>query len=362
MTSLTARRIAAVGIAGVLALGASGCGSQPLAANAATITNLGDGAADVHISRADFQDRVQELVENDRFRALLVDNEVDVTDESLDARITASLLTQMITQAAIDAEFEARDATVTEANREQAREQVAQQFGGQEVFAEFSESFQAELVEDAARTFAVLDTYLVEPTDADARAFYEENREQFDCASGREVAHILVADRAAADALMARLAAGEEFAALASENSTDTGSAQAGGSLGCLMEGAFVEEFQTAADNAALGTPVGPVQSEFGNHIILVTPYENSFENSYARVAEALQAQSQQDAQAAISRRLSGMEVDIDPRYGTWGESPNPELAGQFQVIPPESADVRDQREPTTTTTTPLGAGPGAVP
>lgn len=82
--------------------------------------------------------------------------------------------------------------------------------------------------------------------------------------------HILVADQAIAVTVIERLNNGEDFAVLAKELSTDTGSAQNGGDLGWFGSGAMVAEFEAAA--FALENPgdytTTPVGSDFGFHII----------------------------------------------------------------------------------------------
>ncbi|MBE0681780.1 MAG: peptidylprolyl isomerase [Anaerolineales bacterium] len=82
--------------------------------------------------------------------------------------------------------------------------------------------------------------------------------------------HILVADEQAAKDIIVRLQNGEDFATLAKELSTDTGSGANGGNLGWFGSGAMVAPFETAA--FALENPgditTEPVQSDFGYHII----------------------------------------------------------------------------------------------
>ncbi|MBQ1612035.1 MAG: peptidylprolyl isomerase [Alphaproteobacteria bacterium] len=63
----------------------------------------------------------------------------------------------------------------------------------------------------------------------------------------------------------------KSFAKLAKENSEDPGSAANGGDLGFFAKGDMVPEFSNAAFNAKPNTVVGPVQSQFGYHIIMVT-------------------------------------------------------------------------------------------
>jgi foldase protein PrsA len=80
--------------------------------------------------------------------------------------------------------------------------------------------------------------------------------------------HILVDDEALANDLYDRAGAGEDFAALAGEFSTDTYSAASGGELGWSPTSAYVPEFAAAADALAVGAISAPVKSEYGWHII----------------------------------------------------------------------------------------------
>ena len=86
--------------------------------------------------------------------------------------------------------------------------------------------------------------------------------------------HILVAEEVTAIDLMAALAEGESFAALAIANSLDTASGQNGGELGWAQVSNYVRPFAEAALAAEPGAVVGPVQSEFGWHIIQVRAIE----------------------------------------------------------------------------------------
>lgn len=82
--------------------------------------------------------------------------------------------------------------------------------------------------------------------------------------------HILVADEVTAKDIIEKLKNGADFAELAREFSTDTGSGAQGGDLGWFGKNQMVPEFETAA--YALENPgdftLEPVQSQFGYHII----------------------------------------------------------------------------------------------
>lgn len=83
--------------------------------------------------------------------------------------------------------------------------------------------------------------------------------------------HILVATEEEANDVLARLEAGEDFAALAEELSIDTATGQNGGALEPAVPETYVGPFADAIRDAEVGAVVGPVQSEFGYHIIEVT-------------------------------------------------------------------------------------------
>jgi peptidyl-prolyl cis-trans isomerase C len=83
-------------------------------------------------------------------------------------------------------------------------------------------------------------------------------------------AHILVATLEEAEALKAELAAGADFAELAKTKSIDTGSGANGGELGWFGMGVMVKPFEEAVVAAKLGEVAGPVQTDFGQHLILV--------------------------------------------------------------------------------------------
>lgn len=83
--------------------------------------------------------------------------------------------------------------------------------------------------------------------------------------------HILVKTLEEADDVMKKLEDGSTFASLASEFSTCPSSAR-GGSLGSFSPGTMVAEFDEVifSPETNIGEVAGPVQTQFGYHIIVV--------------------------------------------------------------------------------------------
>ncbi len=132
----------------------------------------------------------------------------------------------------------------------------------------------------------------------------------------RTARHILVASAEEAEEVVALLADGADFAALAAERSTDPGSAAQGGLLGARERGSFVAEFDAAVWTARLGVVLDPVQSQFGFHVIEVV------EESRTPAAELSGSERRRLAGAEIDALLGGAvaaaEVTVRPRIGTW--------------------------------------------
>lgn len=82
--------------------------------------------------------------------------------------------------------------------------------------------------------------------------------------------HILVATEDACNELKAKIEEGEDFAAVAAECSTCPSGAQ-GGDLGEFGPGQMVPEFDQVVFSAEVGALHGPVQTQFGFHLLEVT-------------------------------------------------------------------------------------------
>jgi len=131
--------------------------------------------------------------------------------------------------------------------------------------------------------------------------------------SGQQVhaRHILVDTEDAAKAARDRIAKGEDFATVAKEVSTDTGSKDKGGDLGWFAKDQMVTEFSDAAFSLPVNEISQPVKSTYGYHIIQVLEkadnraYEQSYVDQLKATKYSEWVSGQESANGAVQRQDS---------------------------------------------------------
>lgn len=121
----------------------------------------------------------------------------------------------------------------------------------------------------------------VQVTDEEVKKFYDENLSRYQVAEERRASHILIPvaasapaeekakAKAQADDLLAQAKANpKKFGELAAKFSKDPGSAEKGGDLGFFTRGLMVKPFDEAAFSMKVGEIVGPIETQYGYHII----------------------------------------------------------------------------------------------
>ena len=136
-------------------------------------------------------------------------------------------------------------------------------------------------------------------SDEEVEQYYTENNLLYKTAEERRVSHIIIefgddeaAAKAKAEALVAELANGADFATLAQENSDDTFTAENGGDLDFITAGMMDEAFDKAAFSLAqVGDVSDVVETEFGFHIIKLTDIKPEEVTPLAEVSEEIRNQ-----------------------------------------------------------------------
>ncbi|HEX7148332.1 MAG TPA: SurA N-terminal domain-containing protein [Actinomycetota bacterium] len=147
------------------------------------------------------------------------------------------------------------------------------------------------------------------------------------------VRHVLVKDKAKADAVREELASGGDWAAVAKESSIDTQSKDKAGDLGFNAKGATVKPFETAEyklagqgdckgkSSGSCESPISqPVKTQFGYHVLQVVGVRlPKLDNELrAKLEPAVKDRRQQAVQRWFDEQVKGAEVVINPRFGTW--------------------------------------------
>ena len=184
-----------------------------------------------------------------------------IVDGTAPAELTTQWLDSWIFFTAVGLEMEDRGIVPTDAHAEAA---VTELQGSDPAFDPAGPGGPLRVVQWSLR-FAAIDWTTTVFPDASPVEPDPDNPPNMLCSN-----HILVETEEQAQAVIARLDDGEDFADLAMELSLDTGSGPLGGRLGCVGEGTFVAGFEAAAYPADDGEVVGPVQSAFGFHVIEV--------------------------------------------------------------------------------------------
>ena len=234
--------------------------------------------------------------------------------------VVAQLMPQLVEIEIAKAYAEEQGITVTEAEVngeiESLKDQVAQQAQAQGQDVSREEAFdqalqQVNLTEQQLRQQVREQLPIqkvqkrvaggVGPSQDEVEQFYQQNKvAQFTTPATRCTRHILFNkdQKEKAEEVKKQLQDGGDFAALAKQYSQDPGSAEQGGDLGCIGKGETVPNFEEAVFNAKQGEIVGPVETEFGYHLLEVTDIREESIQPLSEVEAQIRDQLTSDAQA----------------------------------------------------------------
>jgi peptidyl-prolyl cis-trans isomerase D len=151
---------------------------------------------------------------------------------------------------------------------------------------------------------------------------YEAGRAGYTKPEERRASHILVAVKAdakpeekaaakkKADALLQQARANPgKFGDLAKASSEDPGSAPQGGDLGLFARGSMVKPFEDAVFAAKEGDILGPVETDFGFHVIRVTGIDPGRTRAFEEVRGELEQEiKRQKAQARFAQAADQLQ------------------------------------------------------
>lgn len=297
---LPARRrtaTALVTLVGALAL--SSCATFSRNSNAAVVNGN-------EIPRDRLESFIDEFAANQQFP--LVDGVLQLDD-------ARNLLAGMIKADAYTSFLRDQGKPLTEAQRDKVREQLIDRNVG-----ELSKALQTLVVDVNAATEAI--TELDAPTDKKIEALYAERPSLTGAMCAK---HVVVKKKETAEKVLSRLAKGAKFVDMAKKYSIEPAAKTTGGALEgqsadgktspCMSILEYQQNFDPAFTRGAIaaraGVPYGPVQSSFGWHVILLSPWDE-VKDDVLSLVEA------EPGPNLATGWLANADITVDPAYGRW--------------------------------------------
>ena len=310
----------------------SGCGVK----TAQTIIKVND----TKITQAQFDEMLDREANNSAFAQMKM-NIKDPNNTFIYNLVKSRIVNELVIKALLDEEAKKRNIKVTKADLDEAIKVVVDKVGSKEQLDKIlkhngisAADFKKDLKEQVKMKKLAESLGAAEVSDAEVKAYYDKNIDKFKYPDRVRASHILIAvnpeemtevvksepankdlsevqiKSKVGEQIMAKEAKAKEilaqvkkdpstFAKVAKEVSEDPASAEKGGDLGFFAKKEMVPEFANAAFGAKPNTIVGPVQSQYGYHIILVTDRmaagQEPFEKVKSNIKEFLVNEKQLD-------------------------------------------------------------------
>jgi peptidyl-prolyl cis-trans isomerase D len=182
-------------------------------------------------------------------------------------------------------------------------------------YAAHQNDFRSEESADLDYLELTLDDYRQPVEESAILEAYELSKQDAQYKTQNRVSHILFEPGDAGDVqqrvakAQEKLASGVSFAEVAKEFSQDAGSAEKGGDLGYSTGDTFPQPMEAAIAQLAPGVVSGPIQSDAGTHLILVTERKQGQQPGLEEVRQQLQDKIQaEQARAALLHAVESLK------------------------------------------------------
>lgn len=176
-------------------------------------------------------------------------------------------------------------------------------------YADMVEKIKVELASHMAATSVVEG---IQVSEEEERDYYEANLSQFEEGAQVRARHILVDSKEQAEQVAAEITDGLAFEEAAQKYSTCP-SKDKGGDLGYFSQGQMVPEFEKAAFAGEPGKIIGPIETQFGHHLILVEDKKQASQHPFGQV------QAQIHQQLVTARQQAAYQAKVEELSAAYG-------------------------------------------
>ncbi|MBR3995830.1 MAG: peptidylprolyl isomerase [Clostridia bacterium] len=147
-------------------------------------------------------------------------------------------------------------------------------------------------------------------TDEEVKKFYDEHKAELMGGETVEASHILVDTKEKAEEILAEINEGKISFEDAAKEHSSCPSSQQGGNLGQFGRGQMVPEFDKAVFEMNDGEIAGPVQTQFGYHLIKLNKKNEAKEIPFDEIKAQLSQKVLSDKQqAAYASKLNQLKI-----------------------------------------------------
>ena len=341
---------------------------------------------DTKISQAQFDKIFDRQIQHSMFAKMGIDVK---KDNFLYYMMKERIVNELIVRALIEQEVAKRGIEVTNDDVEEAVKDIIDKLGSKEQLDQVlkqnnvsAADFKRDLKEEVKMKKLAQNLGAGQVTDAEAKSFYDKNKDKFKnpekvrashiliAANTAEISDILVSDEANKDLTSDQLTAKVQeqinerkakaekllaeakqnpanFAKLAKEHSEDTTTAERGGDLGFFAAQEMVPEFSKAAFATKPNT-IFPnlVKSQYGYHIIMVVDRMAASQDSFEKAGPEIKAYLENQKQLeAIDKLVESLKKTAQIEYTDSEYDPENIKKTLQEVMKKSSEQKKDKAE-----------------
>ena len=211
-------------------------------------------------------------------------------------KLKENILEKLIVDELINQEIDNKKIAITDEEVNNLYEQTIKDMGGQEQYEEFlkQQNITDDFIKDSNKKDykqqKLEEAFYKDNkvTEEEIKDFYDANKERLIKYS---LSQIMADNEEDAKKLYDKLEAGEDFAELAKNESSDTYSAANGGNMGEVQASTMPEEFLNAVSATEIGSYSKVFKSDMGYHIVKVDDKKDQLEDLKTEIEQTLKSQ-----------------------------------------------------------------------